>query len=89
MSQIPTRAELQAAIDDPSDNNPLSDRIAAVVQDYAKALADQAKRAGAVPDPLVLPVPQTELEAFALELFISDIRTMGIRIAFKSSAPTH
>lgn len=84
MHHVPTRAELLAALDDPDDRNPLAAQIAAVIASYGNALAEQANRAGAVPQPLILPMPTTELEAFALELFTEDIRMMGIRISLQT-----
>ena len=86
MHHVPTRAELLAALDDPSSGNPLTTAIAAVITFYQNALADQAARAGAFPNPLVLPVPQTELEAFALELFTEEMRSSGIRITLAEAA---
>jgi hypothetical protein len=86
MHHVPTRAELLAALDDPNSGNPLATAIAAVITSYGNALADQANRAGAFPNPLVLPTPQTELEAFALELFTEEIRGAGIRITFAKAA---
>jgi hypothetical protein len=86
MHHVPTRAELLAALDDPNPGNPLAVAIAETLAGYAKQLADQAKRAGAWPNPVVLPAPATELEVFALELFTEEIRGAGIRIAFAKTS---
>ena len=86
MHHIPTRAELLAALDDPNPGNQLAVAISETLAGYAKQLADQADRAGAWPNPVVLSAPATELEAFALELFTEEIRGAGIRIAFASAA---
>ena len=36
-----------------------------------------------MPDPLVLPAPKTEIEAFALELFTREITAAGTRVRIK------
>ena len=86
MHHVPTRAELLAALDDPNADNPLAAAIAAAITSYGNALAGQVTRAGAFHNPLVLPMPQSELEAFALELFAEEIRGAGIRITFANAA---
>lgn len=58
MHDIPTRAELLAALDDPNPENPVTTAIAAVITSYESALAEQVSRAGGWPNPLVLPMPQ-------------------------------
>lgn len=83
----PSRAELIAALDDPNPDNPLATAIAAVIASYANELNQQASRAGAIPKPVILPMPQTEIEAFALELFSEEIRGMGIHITLKTDSP--
>ena len=83
----PTRAELLAALEDHNIDNPLAVAISAVIASYANALNQQASRASAIPNPVVLPMPQTELEAFALELFTEEIRSLGIRIILKTDKP--
>jgi len=82
MHHVPTRAELLAALDDPNPDNPLAVAIGNVLASYAIELNQQADRAGASPNPLVLPTPQTEIEAFALELFTEEMRGAGIRVTF-------
>ncbi len=86
MPHVPTRAELLAALDDPNPENPITTAIAAVITSYGNALAEQVSRAGGWPNPLVLPTPQTEIEAFALELFTEEIRSNGIRITLAKRA---
>lgn len=83
----PSRAELIAALDDPNPDNPLATAIAAVIASYANELNQQASRAGVMPNLVILPMPQTELEAFALELFTEEIRSLGIRIKLKTDKP--
>lgn len=83
----PTRAELLAALEDHNVDNPLAVAISAVIASYANELNQQASRAGAIPNPVILPMPQTELEAFALELFSEEIRSVGIQISLKTGKP--
>lgn len=83
----PTRAELLAALEDHNPDNPLAVAIGAVIASYANELNQQTSRAGAIPYPVILPMPQTELEAFALELFSEEIRSMGIHITLKTDKP--
>lgn len=83
----PTRAELLAALEDHNVDNPLAVAIAAIIASYANELNQQASRAGAIPNPVILPMPQTELEAFALELFTEEIRSVGIQIILKTNKP--
>jgi hypothetical protein len=84
MSKVPTRAELMAAISDPDMTHPLAAEIAAVIMDYTDELNRQIERAGAMPDPLILPAPRTEIEAFALELLTHEFATIGSRVKIRS-----
>ncbi len=86
MSKVPTRAELMAAITDPDMSNPLAAKIAAVIVEYTTALHQQMERACAMPDPLVLPAPTTEIEAFALELFAHELAAAGARVKIKGDS---
>jgi hypothetical protein len=86
MSKVPTRAELMAAITDPDISNPLAAEIALAITAYADELNRQVERAGAMPDPLVLPAPSTEIEAFALELFSREIAAAGARVKIKGDS---
>lgn len=86
---VPTRAELLAAIDDPDPRNPMAIAIADVVARYADELSLQASLCNGMPNPLVLPAPSTEIEAFALELFAADIAALGIRIVFERPRDMH
>lgn len=86
---VPTRAELLAAVDDPDPRNPLAIAIADVIARYADELSLQADLCNGMPNPVVLPVPETEIEAFALELFTADIAALGIRIVFDQPGDMH
>lgn len=80
MTAVPTRRELFAALDDPDPNNPLSVAIALATERYASELNEQARRAGEVPNPVLLTLPDTETEAFALEVFMEQLSRMGLRV---------
>jgi hypothetical protein len=87
MSKIPTRAELMAAIADPDMSNPLAAEIALAITAYADELNRQMERGGAMPNPLVLPAPATEIEAFALELFANEFTAAsGTRVKIKGDS---
>jgi hypothetical protein len=88
MSAIPTRAEMFAAIRDANTDNPLAAAIAAAISAYGDALNEQAHRAGAIPDPIVLPKPTTEIEAFALELFVNELSMSGARVVVRDDLST-
>ena len=85
-STPPTRAELIAALDDPDPANPLAQAVAACVSAYADELNNQASCRGAWPNPLVLPAPATEVEAFALELFMQQMIASNIRVRIKGDS---
>jgi hypothetical protein len=82
----PTRDELIAALGDPDPANPLARAVAACISAYAAELDDQASRIGAWPDPLVLPAPATEVEAFAFELFVQQMAASNIGIRIKGDS---
>ncbi len=84
MTAIPSRNDLIAAINDPDPANPLARQIEAAFTEFGEALNEQARRAHAVPTTLVLSVPRTEVEAFALELFTREIARMGVRVQVKA-----
>mgnify|MGYP001205392380 CR=1 FL=1 len=86
MTAIPSRQDLLAALDDPDPVNPLALQIAAALDSYGAALNEQARRAGAVPETLVLATPTTEIEAFAFELFTSQITNLGVRVRIKGDS---
>lgn len=86
MTAIPSRQDLLAALDDPDPANPLTLQIAAALDSYGAALNEQARRAGAVPETLVLATPTTEIETFAFELFTSQITNLGVRVRIKGDS---
>lgn len=79
-----SRADMIAALNDPDMANPLAAQIAAAITAYADALNHQAEQQGAMPDPLVLATPRSDVEAFAFELFTREIAATGIRIVVAS-----
>jgi hypothetical protein len=83
MTAIPTRADMLAALADPDPANPLAAAIGAAIMAFGDALNTQVERAGAIPDAVILPAPSTEIEAFALELFIRELSGTGIRVKIK------
>jgi hypothetical protein len=83
---IPTRAEILAAMNDPDPANPLAAAIGAAIMAFGDALNAQVERAGAIPDPVVLPAPTTEIEAFALELFVQELSGTGIRVKIQGDS---
>jgi hypothetical protein len=86
VTAVPSRQELLAAIDDPDATNPLALNIVALLDGYTAALNAQARRAGAIPETVILAAPNTEIEAFALELFTSHITSMGVRVEIKGDS---
>lgn len=86
MPAQPTRAELLAALNDPDPANPLAVAIAQTLERYTQQLAKQAGRKGAWHNPLVVPAPATEIEAFALELFMKEMDASGIRVRLKGDS---
>jgi hypothetical protein len=83
---IPTRAEMLVAMNAPDPANPLAAAIGAAIMAFGDALNTQVERAGAIPDPVVLPAPTTEIEAFALELFVQELSGTGIRVKIKGDS---
>ena len=83
MTAVPSRSELIAALNDPDPNNPLSGAIAHAIERYTAALSEQTQRAGQFLETLVLRPPDTEIEAFALEVFLEQIAQMGIRVVLR------
>lgn len=83
MTAVPTRLELLAALDDPDPSNKLSIAISLATERLVAAMNEQARRAGQIPDPVVLPLPDTEIEAFALEVFMEEITRMGVRVVLR------
>jgi hypothetical protein len=86
MPAQPTRAELLAALSDPDPANPLAVAVSQTLERYTKQLAEQAGRNGAWPNPLILPAPVSETEAFALELFMNEIAASGITVRLKGDS---
>lgn len=80
MTAIPSRAGLLAALEDPDPMNPLAAGIVAACDGYARSLEQQAIRVGRKPESIVLAKPVTEVEAFALELFMQQLGGSGIRV---------
>jgi hypothetical protein len=83
MTAIPTRADMLAALADPDPANPLAAAIGAAIMAFGDALNTQVERAGAIPDAVILPAPSTEIEAFALDLFVQELSGTGIRVKIK------
>ena len=86
MPAQPTRAQLLAALNDPDPANPLAVAVSETLERYTKQLAEQASRNGAWPNPLMLPAPATEIEAFALELFMKEMTASGITVRLKGDS---
>jgi hypothetical protein len=86
MTAIPTRAELVAALADPDPANPLAAAIGAAIMAFGDALNTQVERAGAIPDPFLLPAPTTEVEAFALDVFVRELSGTGTRVKIKGDS---
>ena len=84
MTAVPNRQALLDALNDPDPHNPLARQIEAALDACGAALNDQARRAGAVPQTLVLPLPVTEVEAFAIEVFANDLANLGVRVKIQS-----
>jgi hypothetical protein len=80
MTSIPSRARLLSALVNPDPNNPIAGSIVAACDNYTRSLEQQMMRAGGMPESIVLPTPVTEIEAFALELFIRQLGGSGIRV---------
>jgi len=85
MPHIPSRAELQAALNDTNPANPLAVAIADALTNYQTMLNEQATRAGAWPNPFNVPMPRTVVDAFALELFTTMLADVGVRVAITVS----
>jgi hypothetical protein len=86
MPTQPTRAELLAALSAPDPANPLAVAVSQALERYTKQLSKQASRKGGWPNPLVLPAPATEIEAFALELFMKEMAASGITVRIKGDS---
>ncbi len=86
MPAQPTRAQLLAALNDPDPANPLAIAVSQTLECYTRQLAEQADRKGAWPNPLVIPAPATEIEAFALELFMKEMAASGITVRLKGDS---
>ena len=87
MHAVPTRAELLAAVEDHDPGNSLGVEIAVAVASYANILGEQAECKKVV-HTVVLPMPHTETEAFALELFSTELAAMGIHVIIKGNTST-
>jgi hypothetical protein len=83
---LPTRQQMIEAMADPNTANPLAAEIAAAITAYADDLANQAERQRAMPNPLLLSAPRTDVEAFALELFTKEITAAGIRVKIRNTS---
>jgi hypothetical protein len=81
MTAVPTRADMLAALADPDGSNPLAARIAAAITGYGDMLNEQARRAGAVPNPFVVAMPRTAVDVFALEAFTRELAASGIKVS--------
>jgi hypothetical protein len=87
MNSIPTRSQLEAALQSLDPKDPVAGKLRAALQTYVAELSLQAERAGDRPDLLLLSAPRDEIEAFALELFTQYLAQSGIRISIKAAAP--
>jgi hypothetical protein len=80
MHQVPSRAAVISAIIQGDQWHPIALGITAALRTFGDQLEAQAYRACGIPDPVVLSVPRTEIEAFALELFLLETAHTGMRI---------
>ena len=81
MTLPPSRAEILAALQD-KNYNPLASRVAEAMTAYRLAFEDEAYRRGSL-ELIELPVPTDEIEAFALEIFLLQIRKEMSNTAIK------
>jgi hypothetical protein len=88
MTAVPTRAEMLAALADPNQANPLAARIGAAITGYGDLLNEQARRAGAVPNPFVVVMPRTAVDVFALEAFTRELAASGIQVSITVASNT-
>jgi len=86
MKHIPTRDELITAMNDPDATNPLAFEVATALVAITDQFAEQTDQQGQLPAPFIAAMPETEIQAYALELFTSEISRLGVKIVFKSRA---
>ena len=84
MHQVPTRAAMIDAITQGDQWHPLALDITVAIRSFGDALALQSRRACGIPDPVILASPRTEVEAFALELFLLETANTGLRVTLKT-----
>ena len=89
MTAVPTRADMLSALADPDETNPLAAQIASAIVGYGDQLSEQAHRAGAVPNPFVVAMPRSAVDAFALEEFTKELSALGIRVSITVASGTH
>jgi len=86
MKHIPTRNELMTAMNDPDATNPLAFEVASALVAFTDQFAEQTDQQGQLPAPFVVAMPETEIQAYALELFTKEITRLGVKVIFKGHA---
>jgi hypothetical protein len=84
MTAIPNRADLIAALNSSDAEDPLARRLSDALNAYSLAL--QRQTATGWPSTINLPAPTNEIEAFALELFVSTCTEQGLMVKIKGDS---
>ncbi len=69
-----SQADVQAALDDPDESNPVACEVARLMAGYVENFRAHVERLGRIPESILHVTPQTAIEAVAMSLTTQTIR---------------
>lgn len=77
-----SREEIEQALSSGAPEQPLAVAVESASTDYTVLMERQVEREGGLPNVLKLPEPCTATEAYAMELFVAELRKLGMNVRF-------